>query len=88
MDNFIIYSDSLEEALENLKTGLIGFEVANISLSHQKYYMLLTKGVVIGHIISSACIEAEHKKNRSYFKTSKSQNPNRGVDAKYVNFHQ
>ena len=36
MDDFIVYGDSFEEALENLKKVLIICKETNLSLSHEK----------------------------------------------------
>jgi hypothetical protein len=62
MDEFTVYNDSFEGELENLRKVLIICQATNLSLSHEKCHMLLTKGVVLGHIISSTGIEVDPTK--------------------------
>eukprot|EP00253_Pinus_taeda_P035936 PITA_35936 len=52
MDDFRVYGDSFEEALENLEKFLIRCKETNLSLSHEKCFMMFTEGIVLGHHIS------------------------------------
>jgi len=40
MDDFTVYGNCFEEALENLEKVLIRCKEANISLSHEKCFMI------------------------------------------------
>ena len=52
MDDFTVYGDSFEEALENLEKVLIRCKETNLSLSHEKCFMMFTEGIVLGHHFS------------------------------------
>ena len=52
MDEFIVYDNTFEEALENLEKVLKMCKEANLSLSHDKCFMMFTEGNVLGHHIS------------------------------------
>eukprot|EP00253_Pinus_taeda_P003091 PITA_03091 len=43
MDDFTVYGDSFEEALENLEKVLIRCKEINLSLSHEKCFMMFTE---------------------------------------------
>ena len=43
MDDFTVYGNSFEEALENLEKFLIICKETNLSLSHEKLFMMLLK---------------------------------------------
>ena len=53
MDDFKVYGNTYQEALDNLEKVLIRCQEMNLSLSHEKCKMLLTEGVVLGHHVSS-----------------------------------
>jgi hypothetical protein len=57
MDEFIVYGNTYQEALDNLEKVLIRCQEMNLSLSHEKCKMLLTEGVVLGHHVSSEGIK-------------------------------
>ena len=59
MDDFTIYENAFEEALENLEKVLIRFQEANLALSHEKCKMMLTEGIVLSHHISSTGIKVD-----------------------------
>ena len=63
MDDFSIYGETFQEALDNLAKVLKRCQEANLALSHKKCRMMFTKGVVLGHIISQAGIEVDPAKN-------------------------
>ena len=52
MDDFTVYGNSFEEALENLEKVFIRCKKANLSLSHEIFFMMFTEGIVLGHHIS------------------------------------
>jgi len=59
MDDFFVYGDSFNEALDNLERVLIRCKESNISLSHKKCKMLSQQGIFLGHHISFACIKVD-----------------------------
>jgi hypothetical protein len=62
MDDFIVYGNNYQESLDNIKKVLIRCQEMNMSLSHEKCKMLLTKGVVLGHHVSSEGIRVDLSK--------------------------
>eukprot|EP00253_Pinus_taeda_P002929 PITA_02929 len=62
MDDFIVYGDSFEEALENLEKVLIRCKETNLSLSHENFFMIFTEGIVLGHHISGDGIKVDRSK--------------------------
>ena len=52
MDNFTSHEGYFDEDLENLGKVLIKCKEVNMCLRNEKCKMLLTKGVVLGHLIS------------------------------------
>eukprot|EP00253_Pinus_taeda_P032641 PITA_32641 len=56
-----VYGDSFEEALENLEKVLIRCKETNVSLSHEKCFMMLLR-VCLGHHISGDGINADRSK--------------------------
>jgi hypothetical protein len=52
MDDFTVYGDDFQQALDNLEKVLIRCKETNLSLSHEKSRMMLTEGIVLGHRIS------------------------------------
>ena len=62
MDDFTIYGNNFEEALHNIEKFLIKCQETNISLIYEKCKMLLTKGIVLGHHISSKGIKVDPAK--------------------------
>jgi len=53
MDDFSVYGNSFQHALENLEFFLKRCIEANLSLSNEKCFMMLNEGIVLGHYISS-----------------------------------
>ena len=62
MDNFTTCDDSFEETLGNIEKVLIIFQDTNLTWSNEKCEMMMKRGVVLGHIISSAGIEFDSTK--------------------------
>jgi hypothetical protein len=56
MDDFTVYVDDFQQELENLEKILIRCKETSLSLSHEKYRMILTEGIVLGHHISDTRI--------------------------------
>ena len=65
MDDFTVYGNTFEEALANLEEFLKRCKEANISLSHEKCFMMFTKGIVLGHHISRYGIKLINLKLKS-----------------------
>ena len=62
MDDFTAYGNTFQESLENLEKLLIRCQEMNLSLSHEKCKMLLTKAIVLGHHVSSQGIKVDPTK--------------------------
>ena len=62
MDDFTAYGNTFQEALDNLQKVLIQCQETKLALSHEKCKMFLTKGIVLGHHVSSQGIKVEHTK--------------------------
>ena len=59
---FYSYGKSFEEAHEILEKVLKICKEANISLSHEKCFMIFTEGIVLGHHISGDGIKVDKSK--------------------------
>ena len=62
MDDFMVYGDDFQQALDNLEKVLVRCKETNLSRSHKKYRMMLIEGIVLGHHISSTGIRVDHAK--------------------------
>ena len=62
MDDFSVYGNSFEHALENLERVLKRCIEANLSLSNEKSFMMLNEGIVLGHYISFQGIKVDPTK--------------------------
>eukprot|EP00253_Pinus_taeda_P004662 PITA_04662 len=62
MDDFTVYGDSFEEALDNLEKVLIRCTETNLSLSHEKCFMMFIEGIVLGHHISGDGFKVDRSK--------------------------
>jgi hypothetical protein len=62
MDEFTVYENTYQEALDNLDKVLIICQEMNLSLSHVKCKLLLIEGVVLGHHFSSEGIKVYSSK--------------------------
>lgn len=62
MDDFIVYENYFEEALKNFEKKIIRYKEANISLRHDKCFMMFTEGIVLGHNISRNGIRLDTSK--------------------------
>ena len=51
MDDFTLYGNSFDEALENLENFLKHCEQTHLSLSTEKCHTMMSEGVVMGHFV-------------------------------------
>ena len=62
MDDFLVYGSSFEHCLHNLETVLKRCQDKNLVLNWEKCHFMVTKGIVLGHKISTAGLEVEQAK--------------------------
>ena len=62
MDDFTVYGNTFEEALENFEKVLKRCKEANLSLSHETCFMVFREGIVLGHHISGDGIKVDKSK--------------------------
>ena len=62
MDEFIVYGNNFEEALQNLEKKLKRYQEYSLTLSHEKCKMLLTEGIFLGHHIYATWIRVDSSK--------------------------
>jgi hypothetical protein len=62
MDEFTVYGNNYQESIDNIEKFLIRCQEMNLSLNHEKFKMLLTEGVVLGHHISFKGIKVDSTK--------------------------
>jgi len=62
MDDFIVYGDTFVEALTNLDNVLQCCEKNQLSLSHEKCFMMVEEGIVLGHHILAKGIKVDQNK--------------------------
>ncbi|RDX99866.1 Retrovirus-related Pol polyprotein from transposon 17.6, partial [Mucuna pruriens] len=62
MDDFMVYVDSFEACLENLSKVLKRCVDTNLVLNFEKCHFIVTKGIVLGHLISNRGIEVDKSK--------------------------
>ena len=62
MDDFSIYGSSFDDCFNNLSRVLQRFEEVNLVLNWEKCHFMVTKGVVLGHLISDRGIEVDKAK--------------------------
>jgi hypothetical protein len=75
MDNFIVYGNTFQEALDKLRKVLSRWKEMNFSLSHEKCKMLLIEGVVLGHHVSFEGIKVDPAKIEVIFKLPPTKTP-------------
>ena len=64
MDDFTSHVEDFAEALNNLDKVLTRCKEVNLHLSSEKCRMMLTQGVVLGHLISLDGIKVDPEKNQ------------------------
>ena len=57
MDDFTVYGDGFDQALENLENVLIYFQESQLALSSVNCEMMKTKRIVLGHHVSAEWIK-------------------------------
>ena len=62
MDDITIYEGSFEECLINLETVLHRCIEKNLVLNWEKCHFMVSRGIVLGHIISEKVIEVDKQK--------------------------
>ena len=62
MDNFSVYGSTFDACLDNLSKVLQCCEETNLVLNWEKCHFMVTKGVVLGHIVSENGIEVDKAK--------------------------
>ena len=62
MDDFSVYGSNFEYCLKNLETVLKRCQDKNLALNWEKCHFMVTKGIVLGHKISSAGLEVDQAK--------------------------
>ncbi|RDX84771.1 Retrovirus-related Pol polyprotein from transposon 17.6, partial [Mucuna pruriens] len=62
MDDFTVYADSFDACLENLTKVLTRCIGTNLVLKFEKCHFIVTKGIVLGHLVSNRGIEVDKSK--------------------------
>jgi len=62
MDDFTPYGDDFDPALDTLEKVLQRCIATRLCLSHEKCYMMMTEGLILGHYISAADIQVDPAK--------------------------
>ena len=62
MDDFTMYRSSFKQCLHNLGTVLQRCKDKNLALNWEKCHFMVTKGIVLGHMISAAGLEVDQAK--------------------------
>ena len=62
MDDFSVYGSTFDACLDNLSKVLQHCEETNLVLNWEKCHFMVTKGVVLGHIVSENGIEVDKAK--------------------------
>ena len=62
MDDFSVFGDSYEGCLDNLRKVLERCQEKNLVLNWEKCHFMVTRGIVLGHIVSKNGIEVDKAK--------------------------
>ena len=62
MDDFSVYGSSFDDFLKNLSRVLQRCEEVNLVLNWEKCHFIVTKGVVLGHLISDRGKEVDKQR--------------------------
>ena len=62
IDDFSIFNDSFDECLGNLKKVSERCKEKNLALNWEKCYFMMTKGIVLGHIVSGDGMQVDKAK--------------------------
>jgi hypothetical protein len=64
MDDFIVYGNTFDEEINTIRKVLEICQATNLSPSHEKFHMLLTYDMVLGHHISPRVSKLTLKKSK------------------------
>jgi len=67
MDEFTPYGDDFDPSLDTLEKVLQHFIATRLCLSHEKCYMMMTEGLILGHYISAVGIQVDPAKIQILF---------------------
>eukprot|EP00253_Pinus_taeda_P009401 PITA_09401 len=67
MDDFKPYGDDFDPALDTLEKVLQRCIATRLCLSHEKCYMMMTEGLILGHYVSAAGIQVDPAKIKIIF---------------------
>ena len=62
MDDFSVYGSSFEHCLKNLEIVLQRCQDKNSALNWEKCHFMVTKGIILGHKISTGGLEVDQAK--------------------------
>ncbi|KAK6153430.1 hypothetical protein DH2020_013069 [Rehmannia glutinosa] len=62
MDDFFVFGDSYDHCLDNLSLVLQRCKETNLVLNWEKCHFMVRDGIVLGHRVSSACLEIDRAK--------------------------
>jgi hypothetical protein len=62
MDDFTVTSDSFDEALSDLEIFLRRCRETNLALGNEKCFMIMTRGIGLGHHVQVAGIKVDPTK--------------------------
>ncbi|GKB37673.1 putative nucleotidyltransferase, ribonuclease H [Tanacetum coccineum] len=62
MDDFLVFGDSFDSCLNNLEQMIIRCKQAHLVLNWEKYYFMVTEGIVLGHKVSCKGLEVDKAK--------------------------
>ncbi|RDX74484.1 Retrovirus-related Pol polyprotein from transposon opus, partial [Mucuna pruriens] len=62
MDDFTIYAESFDACLENLSRVLTRCIQTNMVLNFENFHLMVTEGIMLGHLVSSREIEVNKAK--------------------------
>ena len=62
MDEFSVFGSNFEECLKNLAVVLQRCKEKNLALNWEKSYVMVKKGIVLGHKIFSVGLEVDQEK--------------------------
>ncbi|GJX63265.1 reverse transcriptase domain-containing protein [Tanacetum coccineum] len=62
MDNFLVFRDSFDSCLMNLKQMLVRCKQAHLVLNWEKCHFMVTEGIVLGHKVSSVGLYVDKAK--------------------------
>ncbi|RDY00081.1 Retrovirus-related Pol polyprotein from transposon 17.6, partial [Mucuna pruriens] len=67
MDDFMVYAESFEACLDNLSRVLRRCVDSNLVLNFEKCHFMVTKGIILGHLVLARGIELDKAKINAIF---------------------